>query len=106
MPGIDLLSIGVVDADGSESRTVAVSAYGTRRYRKLVLEDGRLTGAIILGSPELFDDVTTAVERSSISAPISTRSSRANGRPCPGSSRVRQSRLGIGDEGGPAWPST
>jgi nitrite reductase (NADH) large subunit len=63
VPGIDLLSIGVVDARGGESRTVAVSAYGTRRYRKLVLEDGRLTGAIILGNPELFDDVTLAVER-------------------------------------------
>ena len=62
VPGIDLLSVGVVDARGSESRTVAISAYGTRRYRKLVLEDGRLAGAIILGSPELFDDVTRAVE--------------------------------------------
>jgi NAD(P)H-nitrite reductase large subunit/ferredoxin len=62
VPGIDLLAIGVVDARGGESRTVAVSAYGTRQYRKLVLEDGRLTGAIILGNPELFDDVTRAVE--------------------------------------------
>jgi nitrite reductase (NADH) large subunit len=63
VPGIDLLSIGAVDAKSSQSRIVATSAYGTRRYRKLILEDGRLTGAIILGSPELFDDVTTAVER-------------------------------------------
>jgi len=63
VPGIDLLSIGVVDARGGESRTVVVSAYGTRRYRKLILEDGRLMGAIILGSPDLFDDATTAVER-------------------------------------------
>jgi nitrite reductase (NADH) large subunit len=62
VPGIDLLSIGVVDALAGESRTIAVSAYGTRRYRKLILEDGRLTGAIILGNPELFDDVTKAVE--------------------------------------------
>lgn len=62
VPGIDLLSIGAVDARGGESRTVVVSAYGTRNYRKLILEDGRLTGAIILGSPQLFDDVTTAVE--------------------------------------------
>jgi hypothetical protein len=45
-----------------EARTVVVSAYGTRRYQKLILEEGRLTGAIILGSPELFDDVTRAVE--------------------------------------------
>jgi nitrite reductase (NADH) large subunit len=63
VPGIDLLSIGAVDARAGESRAVALSAYGTRQYRKLVLEDGRLTGAIILGSPELFDDVTRAVER-------------------------------------------
>jgi nitrite reductase [NAD(P)H] large subunit len=63
VPGIDLLSIGVVDAPAHAARTVVVSAYGTRRYRKLILEEGRLTGAIVLGSPELFDDVTSAVER-------------------------------------------
>jgi nitrite reductase (NADH) large subunit len=63
VPGIDLLSIGVVEARGEESRTVVASDYGTRRYRKLILEDGRLAGAIILGSPELFDDVTAGVER-------------------------------------------
>ncbi len=62
VPGIDLLSIGVVDAPAGEARTVVVSAYGTRRYRKLILEEGRLMGAIILGTPELFDDVTRAVE--------------------------------------------
>lgn len=62
VPGIDLLSIGAVEARPGESRAVVVSAYGTRSYRKLILEDGRLTGAIILGSPELFDDVTEAVE--------------------------------------------
>ena len=28
-----------------------------------MLEDGRLAGAILLGSPELFDDVTAAVEQ-------------------------------------------
>lgn len=62
VPGIDLLSVGVVDARAGESKAIALSAYGTRQYRKLVLEEGRLTGAIILGSPELFDDVTRAVE--------------------------------------------
>jgi nitrite reductase (NADH) large subunit len=63
VPGIDLLSIGAVEASGDESRTFVVSAYGTRRYRKLVLDDGRLAGAIILGDPELFDDVTAGVEQ-------------------------------------------
>ena len=62
VPGIDLLSIGAVEAPPGEARTVIVSAYGTRSYRKLILEEGRLTGAILLGSPELFDDVTRAVE--------------------------------------------
>lgn len=62
VPGIDLLSIGVVEAHGDESRSVVVSAYGTRQYRKLILEEGRLAGAIILGNPELFDDVTAGVE--------------------------------------------
>src|SRR5215218_7851899 len=62
VPGIDLLSIGVVEAPPGEARTVVISAYGTRSYRKLILEEGRLTGAILLGSPELFDDVTRAVE--------------------------------------------
>jgi nitrite reductase (NADH) large subunit len=63
VPGLDLLSIGVIDKPAGESRVVALSAYGTRQYRKLVLEDGCLAGAVILGSPELFDDVTRAVER-------------------------------------------
>jgi NAD(P)H-nitrite reductase large subunit/ferredoxin len=62
VPGIDLLSIGAVEAPPGEARTVIVSAYGTRSYRKLILEEGRLTGAILLGNPELFDDVTRAVE--------------------------------------------
>jgi nitrite reductase (NADH) large subunit len=62
VPGIDLLSIGAIEARGRESKTVVVSSHGTRRYRKLILEDGRLAGAIVFGSPELFDDVSRAVE--------------------------------------------
>jgi nitrite reductase (NADH) large subunit len=62
VPGIDLLSIGAVDAKGGDSRTIVVSEHGARRYRKLIVEDGRLAGAIVLGRPELFDAVTQAVE--------------------------------------------
>jgi nitrite reductase (NADH) large subunit len=62
VPGIDLLSIGAVDAKGGDSRTIVVSEHGARRYRKLIVEDGRLAGAIVLGRPELFDVVTQAVE--------------------------------------------
>jgi NAD(P)H-nitrite reductase large subunit/ferredoxin len=60
VPGIDLLSIGAVHAQAAHS--VVVSDHGARRYRKLVLEDGRLVGAIVLGNAELFDVVTQAVE--------------------------------------------
>ena len=63
VPGVDLLSVGAIDAVGGGSHTVVVTAHGTRGYRKLVLEDGRLAGAILLGNPELFDDVTAAVEQ-------------------------------------------
>jgi nitrite reductase (NADH) large subunit len=63
VPGIDLLAIGAVDVQDGESRSIVVSGYGARRYRKLVIENGRLTGAILLGSPELFDVVTQAVEQ-------------------------------------------
>jgi NAD(P)H-nitrite reductase large subunit/ferredoxin len=62
VPGIDLLSIGITEGHGRESKTVVLGSYGTRRYRKLILEAGRPAGAIVLGSPELFDDVTRAVE--------------------------------------------
>jgi hypothetical protein len=57
------LSVGAIDPAGGQSETVVVTAHGTRSYRKLVFDEGRLTGAILLGSPELFDDVTAAVER-------------------------------------------
>jgi NAD(P)H-nitrite reductase large subunit len=62
VPGIDLLSIGIEDGRNGEAVEIVVNEHGDRRYRKLILEDGRLTGAIVLGSPELFDVVTQAVE--------------------------------------------
>jgi NAD(P)H-nitrite reductase large subunit len=62
VPGIDLLSVGAFDARGEDAHAIAVSDQGNRRYRKLVLENGRVAGAIVLGSPELFDIVTQAVE--------------------------------------------
>ena len=62
VPGIDLLSVGAIDARGPDAHTVVITDHGSRGYRKLVVEDGRVAGAIVLGSPELFDDVTRAVE--------------------------------------------
>lgn len=62
VPGIDLLSVGAIHALGRDAHKVVLTDHGSRGYRKLVVEDGRVAGAIVLGSPELFDDVTRAVE--------------------------------------------
>jgi nitrite reductase (NADH) large subunit len=62
VPGIDLLSVGAFEAQGENAQAIVLSDRGARGYRKLVVEDGRVTGAIVLGSPELFDVVTRAVD--------------------------------------------
>jgi NAD(P)H-nitrite reductase large subunit len=107
VPGIDLLSIGVVDARPGESKAVALSAYGTRQYRKLILEDGCLTGAIILGSPELFDDVTTAVERRIDLGSDLAALERGKWQALSRLRRMRHSQTrGIRERRGPRWQST
>lgn len=60
--GIDLLSVGQSSASMEGEREVHASSEGSRRYRKLVLHDDRLVGAILIGYPDLADAVTTAVE--------------------------------------------
>jgi nitrite reductase (NADH) large subunit len=62
VPGIDLLSVGAFEAQGEDAQTIVLTDRGARGYRKLVVEDGRVVGAIVLGSPELFDVVTRAVD--------------------------------------------
>jgi NAD(P)H-nitrite reductase large subunit/ferredoxin len=62
VPGIDLLSVGAFEAQGEDGHTIVLADRGARGYRKLVVVDGRVAGAIVLGSPEFFDLVTRAVE--------------------------------------------
>jgi nitrite reductase (NADH) large subunit len=59
--GIDLLSVGTITSQAAEYQEVRVEDDPPRKYRKLVLKSGRLVGAIIIGHPELFDQVTDAV---------------------------------------------
>jgi NAD(P)H-nitrite reductase large subunit len=60
--GVELLSIGSIDGP----REIAVADSESLRYRKLVLdEDGRATGAILLGHPEHVQAVTAAVREGS-----------------------------------------
>jgi nitrite reductase (NADH) large subunit len=62
VPGIDLLSVGHVEAQHEGETEVRLHDEGSRRYRKLVLRDGTVVGALLLGYPELADAVTSAVE--------------------------------------------
>jgi NAD(P)H-nitrite reductase large subunit len=59
--GIDLLAVGTTTAHGEGGREIRAADDHPREYRKLVLQDGQLVGAIMIGHPELFDQVTDAV---------------------------------------------
>ena len=62
LPGIDLLSVGQVEAQQEGESEVRLRDEGSRRYRKLVLRNGTVVGALLLGYPELAEVVTSAVE--------------------------------------------
>ncbi|MBK7768502.1 MAG: FAD-dependent oxidoreductase [Sulfuritalea sp.] len=49
--GIDVASFGRIDAGEGETEVVREDE-ATRRYRKFVLREGRLAGAILIGCPE------------------------------------------------------
>jgi NAD(P)H-nitrite reductase large subunit len=58
---IDLLSVGAIKAVGDDGREIAIEDAGNRQYRKLVLQDGRAFGGVLVGHKPLFDAVTAAV---------------------------------------------
>jgi NADPH-dependent 2,4-dienoyl-CoA reductase/sulfur reductase-like enzyme/ferredoxin len=62
VPGIDLLSIGQVEAHHAGETEVQLHDESSRRYRKLILREGTVVGALLLGYPELAEVVTSAVE--------------------------------------------
>jgi NAD(P)H-nitrite reductase large subunit len=62
VPGIDLLSVGEIAPRGPEEQEVRTADRHARRYRKLVLRNGRAIGAIAIGSPALFDGIADAVQ--------------------------------------------
>src|SRR5262249_45444264 len=55
---IDLLSLGDANAKGSEYEVVSHLDPSRQTYRKLVLRDNRLVGAILLGVPDLGGRLT------------------------------------------------
>ncbi|MEZ4868330.1 MAG: FAD-dependent oxidoreductase [Caldilineaceae bacterium] len=49
--GVDLTSIGRIEATGPDERELALEEPDAHRYRKLVLTGGKVVGAILLGYP-------------------------------------------------------
>lgn len=60
--GAELISIGRIAASSAEDRIVVVDDTETRRYAKLVVAEGKLAGAIMLGFPKEAALVTEAVK--------------------------------------------
>jgi nitrite reductase (NADH) large subunit len=61
--GIDVLSVGDIAAREPDGHELRLADGDGRQYRKLVLSDGQVRGAILIGHHDLADQVTAAVER-------------------------------------------
>jgi NADPH-dependent 2,4-dienoyl-CoA reductase/sulfur reductase-like enzyme len=62
--GIELTSIGRFEPEGPHEEVIALEEESEGRYRKLVIADGRIVGAILLGYSAEASPVVTAVKRS------------------------------------------
>jgi NAD(P)H-nitrite reductase large subunit len=70
VPEIDLLSVGETEARSESARELRFEDRNPRRYRKLVLRDGKVCGAILIGHAELTEPVTRAVEANMDVTPV------------------------------------
>ena len=70
VPEIDMLSVGETEARGEGERELRFEDRNPRRYRKLVLGNGKVRGAILVGYPELTEPVSRAVEESMDATPV------------------------------------
>ncbi|MGQ9516306.1 MAG: NAD(P)/FAD-dependent oxidoreductase [Anaerolineae bacterium] len=61
--GIDLTSIGLVNPEGAEYEEIRRKDERAGRYEKLVLKDGRIVGAIILGNKDKVRPITELITR-------------------------------------------
>jgi NAD(P)H-nitrite reductase large subunit len=61
--GIELTSIGRFEPEGPHEEVIALEDEAEGRYRKLVISDGRIAGAILLGYSAEASPVVTAVKR-------------------------------------------
>lgn len=61
--GIDLMSIGCFEPTSSDDLVITLEDSKAYRYRKLVISEGKLVGAILLGYPELAPHITALVKK-------------------------------------------
>jgi NAD(P)H-nitrite reductase large subunit/ferredoxin len=61
--GIDLMSAGEFAATPADGQDVQIDDGDARQYRRLVLDEGRVRGAILIGHADLAGPVAAAVER-------------------------------------------
>jgi NADPH-dependent 2,4-dienoyl-CoA reductase/sulfur reductase-like enzyme/ferredoxin len=59
---IDLLSVGDVRSTSGARQEICFEDASERRYRKLIVESGRIRGAILIGHPELAEALSDAVQ--------------------------------------------
>ena len=52
LAGLDVASMGAVEAEQPEDEVVEIAEASRGRYRKLVVRDGRLAGAVLVGAPD------------------------------------------------------
>jgi NAD(P)H-nitrite reductase large subunit len=72
VPEIDLLLVGETEAPSEGAHELSFEDRNPRRYRKLVLRDGKVCGAILIGHAELTEPVTRAVEANMDVMPVLT----------------------------------
>jgi NAD(P)H-nitrite reductase large subunit/ferredoxin len=68
--GVDVASIGAFEGAGAEDVVVVVQDDEDARYRKLVIRDGAVVGAILVGAPHHLPAVQRAVESRTDVRPI------------------------------------
>ena len=61
--GVDLTSIGRFEAQSDSDITIALEDTNAHRYRKLVISEDKIVGAILLGYPQYAPAITATIKR-------------------------------------------
>jgi len=61
--GVDLTSIGRIEPQSAEEQVIVLEEEATHRYRKLIISEGKIVGAILLGYPQEAPGVAEAVKQ-------------------------------------------